>query len=768
MPHMNRVGSLDSCTTEAENAKPEKSAAPKEDSEAAPSHTSQKDEVFSNSQPSSRHPVLLNTSEIYRLRLPELKSTEVGWFSNSDPSKRGWLDVYCWAPQGGRCIHCKSTQLRINAPSRIRLCYGLDWPYGIQGADYRCGKCHRHFTSFNQEFIDSLPYSVQKKQPFITYGASNGVDHKIVRMLREQTVAAVRRYIEALVWDEFIRKRGQFVDRWRAVERNGLGVSNLCRLEDYPSFPSHYVPGRGALTGALIADYLRNRNALRRELRSIQSSTSFALDHQRQCLKRVSGDSLVGGSAQTLCIVGDFGQAMNVVCVPDTSASWCKVCVEEAVSRHDEETRKNLVVYLDCACCNGKLGGKANTSDAPESSSWKRLFKRCVLDGTHLLMRLSRQINPSHPRRALLMRHLADALYEQCPRDLELLRQARVSAGLPPQPTKSELGKYVRTSISGGPETVQRFLAVIKTHRQNDETALSSLRSSGYTDEQLQALTPGDIGYPMINLSFLRCFKQQCIHILNHCLDDDQSPYVVLKKTRYRSTDCELLEFRSGRGTARCETLHSSMKRMMVPTTNLGKLVYTVRLAWFLSRYNRRKLSKTGVKTPPEFISPREVEMSGTGAEFPGWSIADEATPDDQLPLIGFEYAAAITGGDPIIPASTLEDQELDEVDDALELLDADGKAIEEEGPGSPDDGDIEGSEGDAHELAMESQISTLEDSAFASYHLQLSELPEIDCHIEQLELNMTSTDPEVQCETSLEHQGGANSETKENNRKRE
>ncbi|KAF4717177.1 hypothetical protein FOZ63_014590 [Perkinsus olseni] len=68
----------------------------------------------------------------------------------------------------------------------------------------------------------------------------------------------------------------------------------------------------------------------------------------------------------------------------------------------------------------------------------------------------------------------------------------------------------------------------------------------------------------------------------------------------------------------------------------------------------------------------------------------------------------------------------------------------------------------------MESQINTRqEDSAFASYYLQLSELLEIDRHIEQLELNMTS-DPEVQRETSREHQGGANSETKENNRKRE
>ncbi|KAF4709319.1 hypothetical protein FOZ62_011957, partial [Perkinsus olseni] len=44
-------------------------------------------------------------------------------------------------------------------------------------------------------------------------------------------------------------------------------------------------------------------------------------------------------------------------------------------------------------------------------------------------------------------------------------------------------------------------------------------------------------------------------------------------------------------------------------------------------------------------------------------------------------------------------------------------------------------------------QIRTLEEDTLASYHFQLSELPEIDRHTEQLELNMKPTGSVLQAQ---------------------
>ncbi|EER13028.1 hypothetical protein Pmar_PMAR024431, partial [Perkinsus marinus ATCC 50983] len=116
----------------------------------------------------------------------------------------------------------------------------------------------------------------------------------------------------------------------------------------------------------------------------------------------------------------------------------------------------------------------------------------------------------------------------------------------------------------------------------------------------------------------------------------------------------------------------------------------------------------------------------------------------------------AVTGKDPIIPETALEDQDLDGVDDALDILDIDVDVDEQNDPGSHD-------EPDTHDLEVQaSELHLVESQAgFPTYHLQLSELEKIDGHIEQLECDIYRTEPEVQQDAPSESPNDTTNETK-------
>ncbi|KAF4752818.1 hypothetical protein FOZ62_031350 [Perkinsus olseni] len=116
----------------------------------------------------------------------------------------------------------------------------------------------------------------------------------------------------------------------------------------------------------------------------------------------------------------------------------------------------------------------------------------------------------------------------------------------------------------------------------------------------------------------------------------------------------------------------------MAPTTRVGKMLYTIRLSWFISRYNRRRITDLGGRCPPEHLSPKEVVILEATDLYGGWGLAPE-TDDSDSPLCGFEYASAITGHSPDIPDEIdLDDPEVNAVTDPLECEDDGTSAFEE------------------------------------------------------------------------------------------
>ena len=110
----------------------------------------------------------------------------------------------------------------------------------------------------------------------------------------------------------------------------GVGRQNTAPRDAFPPFPSQYVPGRPHLTAVFVRDYWEHKPFLLRELQTVVSSHSLAVDHQRKVVKRTLGGGVVGCGGQTFTICGDFGLACGIYVVPDTALSWAKEAMAEA------------------------------------------------------------------------------------------------------------------------------------------------------------------------------------------------------------------------------------------------------------------------------------------------------------------------------------------------------------------------------------------------------------------------------------------------------
>ncbi len=134
---------------------------------------------------------------------------------------------------------------------------------------------------------------------------------------------------------------------------SGIGRVNVAR-DAFPPLPSHYIPCRPHLTLLFIRDYLDNKPYIMRELRTVLSSHSLAVDHQRKVIKRTLGSGgVVGHGGQTFTICGDFGLVCGVYAVPDTSFNWGRQAMAEIVERHESAGVELLrSLYMDCSCCN--------------------------------------------------------------------------------------------------------------------------------------------------------------------------------------------------------------------------------------------------------------------------------------------------------------------------------------------------------------------------------------------------------------------------------
>ena len=174
-------------------------------------------------------------------------------------------------------------------------------------------------------------------------------------------------------------------------------------------------------------------------------------------MKRIGdGKDVLGEGGQTLTVMGDHGLCLNVICVPDTGMNHLDRAMNEILDRHAPGSIPK-VLFVDCACCNGKLVGTFGRA----GERWKRRFEHVSLDGMHLIMRLSREVNGEHPRRAKLLRDLSRAIYERDPVDMARLKRARNKAGLTMEVLGDDLHRFVKAHIKGGEHTSNRMKAVV-------------------------------------------------------------------------------------------------------------------------------------------------------------------------------------------------------------------------------------------------------------------------------------------------------------------
>ena len=276
----------------------------------------------------------------------------------------------------------------------------------------------------------------------------------------------------------------------------GVGKVNVAPRDAFPPFPSHYVPSRPHLTAMFVLHYWENKSHIMRELRTVVSSHSLAVDHQRKVVKRTIGGDVVGRGGQTFTICGDFGLICGVYVVPDTALSWVRKAMAEVIERHESagaEPPRSL--YTDCACCSGKAGSPQTTSTDTGTSVaalWRSIFT-VKLDAMHLMLRIGREMNAEHPRQKKFLVDLSHAIFVQHEGDRKELMKAREAAGLEGPPTRAKRVKFVRRVV-GEPESVaRRMILVLKAHREIDAQCRSQAEAAGL---EVDNLTVADIAYP--------------------------------------------------------------------------------------------------------------------------------------------------------------------------------------------------------------------------------------------------------------------------------
>ncbi|KAF4708292.1 hypothetical protein FOZ62_003690 [Perkinsus olseni] len=346
------------------------------------------------------------------------------------PQAANTLRVYLYGPTIGQCTSCYARDMRVNAVSKLKLIYTDSWPIFAQGLDLKCKKCGSHCTTFDGNYIKTLPRHMQN-MPFVAYGAAFGVGKSLILALRLGTAAKnLEEQVRAnLTRDYTACKRNYEHDAARKVE---LKIAS--GYEPYGNFPEEFVPKSPALLQALLSDYYQHRDSLRREQRALRSTNALGIDHQAKVVGRVKKDptgQAVG--TQSFSIVGDLGLVLGYYVVPDTSGVWLEKAMTEVLDRHGETVPP--IVYVDCNCCNGKL---RSTHDEPAPSpdqkvgGWEtRVVKK--LDIMHLLLRLSQ------------------AVFTDSSEDTQRLEEIRAKAGLNLTAEQKRIDRYRYLGLQLGP-----------------------------------------------------------------------------------------------------------------------------------------------------------------------------------------------------------------------------------------------------------------------------------------------------------------------------
>ena len=244
----------------------------------------------------------------------------------------GYLDLFIFGPMTGVCPHCRSPNIRNKgANSHIKLVWNYGLPYYSLGIDICCVDCGRNIKSIDSRYVETLPKHQRLAMPFIQIGAMVAVDMKLIRMMRMgQCALPICQGAIAMMQAQYQAMKYEYESKAEAAMN--LGYEEYL---PFPTLPNNWLPKNDKLIRAFIMDYKMHRHDLLRELQTIRSTQSLAIDHQRQCVKRTRQGHMKDEEkgTQSCVINGDHGLVLSFVVVPDVSEHWYGKALNEVCVR---------------------------------------------------------------------------------------------------------------------------------------------------------------------------------------------------------------------------------------------------------------------------------------------------------------------------------------------------------------------------------------------------------------------------------------------------
>lgn len=524
------------------------------------------------------------------------------------------FDLLLFGPVDGKCPHCGGTPKDNGRNISIKTIHTSCLPRFVQGMGLRCTStsCGKTWQSFEKGYVDTLPKQTRGKLNAIIVGKSDGIDMELVTSIRSGDSAAnIQRNCVANLMRWHSEMKTCYRSRRRGKERLGVRVGP----ERFPKVEYRWAAKQEQILRAFIRDYLSVKDSLYREMASLISTLALAIDHQAKVVKHAKGDDAL----QSFSVVSETGHVLGYYCVPNSDMKWVDIAMKEIVERHGGELEKITtadgddgyrvtekgalpdVVYVDCDCCNGQQGGRTD-----DNKFFFGMIK--ILDAFHLILRIGREINSEHARKAGFMRQLSQCIFTSSTEDMANLEQARRDANLSnldANQQRYDRRVYVRRVIREDSEIVAKILLLLKTHIAMDREARLQFELGG---KSCVDLTPAHDAYPLVTKKVKACVVRQCTHILNGCVSDVKAMNLSTGESNYRGTGIYLPTYKSGRGSSKVEAVHSVVDRGLYNFNNIRQIVFDARAMWKLTNYNRERTRNMGQEALPDSIAACEVE----------------------------------------------------------------------------------------------------------------------------------------------------------------
>jgi len=584
--------------------------------------------------------------------------------------QKGKFDLLVFAPTCGRCIHCGSTDITdTNVNDKVKTIRTLGTPRFVQGMGMKCKKCNgKAWQTFESTYVSTLPPDDQHKLNAQIVGASDGICMDAVVQMRVNVSAS---HLEKTSRANLTRWHTSLKSDYKKKVNASRAMGNEVIEDGFPPLNDTYVAKSASITNAFLRDYCNHRDSLNREMASIKSVQSIAVDHQYKVVRKVKGKT----ATQSFCIMGDGGVTLGYYAVPDTHGDWLREAFMEIVERHgaelDDESKRCIVqgtlppiIYVDTGCCGGKAGRN-------DGNKWLYgMLKK--LDAFHLTSRIGRQINSEHPRKGQLMSALSNCIFTSSQEDTEALNNARQEAGLTNLSStqkKADRTKFVRRVILNPKKIVARILLLLKKEIAVDKQAIQQHRKNG---DPCVDISTAHGAYPLITKKVSKCAINQARHILNGCVHDEAAVNLSMDTVEYRNTGHFLRSNKSTRGTNRCEQLHSVVDRMFYVSNNIRQLLFDARGHWAITNYNRARLKSMGKPALAPGVAPVEddecpVFVESTNLKF-GFQYFDHIMNTFEK-SISDDVRNAIEEDSPDTVDILDEDDDVDGLDDSAEIV---------------------------------------------------------------------------------------------------